>query len=543
MAKIEKASLPHVFSAFAINSNAKAFDYAKSYLCDLCNQSFKADWCMNANPFFPWILRGSYVICPYCGQRHHKQICYTKKNDYVPYKMKLKLTTYKNKIVFQMNYFAFCFLNKDFTYDTYCAKELFVFDINKKQSHFEKYIEKNTEEINFTKIEITDDNATEILKNSALSFLNQASYAYKNESVMHIFRSLRANIESMLKDKCKRKIPSLYVNTRGLADGILVKAIISFARRIKDITAPNHSRSTTFPSSTPLKFFSLSDKFSRKELHHIYNSIINGIDEITSVIQQFALPNAAAVRKIIQEESEEAIPLKHFFQIFQNYDLALRAYHTSKSMCYMNIKDVSISLKRLHAVYEEKALVTLLEDKSHRYDARDILSLVRRLNDTFFDLLLVRKVRIRDLHDWLVKQYNQQVEIEMQDKNKEIIATHINKKLKVPADIIENFTRTIDGFSFTIPTESIDLLIAGQALRNCIGTYDRRMLNKSCYVVLVKNEAGNILAGIEVVESRIVQAEISHHTPLYKNKELNQAVIEWSKRTSLCISTQKIAAA
>lgn len=227
MSKIEKASLPHVFSAFAINSNAKAFDYAKSYLCDLCNQSFKADWCIRASPFNTWILRGSYVICPYCGQRHHKQICYTKKNEYVPYKMKLKLTTYKNKIVFQINYFAFCFSKKEFIYDTYSGKELFIFEINKKQSHFEKYIKNNKEEINFTKIEITDSNATEILKNSALSYLNQASYAYKNESIKHIFRSLRTNIESMLRGKYKRKIPSLYVNTRGLADCILVKAIIS----------------------------------------------------------------------------------------------------------------------------------------------------------------------------------------------------------------------------------------------------------------------------------------------------------------------------
>lgn len=547
MPTILKSTLPHVFSGFAVSRNKKKlFDESKTYLCDYCNQTYSVNWCIRANPRNHWICRGKYVTCPHCGKRHGKHIRYTSKNEFVPYKMDLKLTVCKTKVILQADYFAFCFLNEEFSLNDYRAREFFSFDLFKNRTQFEKFIWQNNQELSFATIEITTDSAGIILKNSALYYLNRASFAYKDTSVDKIMRKLQTTLETMLQQKQGTKVPSLWVNTAGLPDGVLVKALISFALRVKDITAPNLNRYSEFPSGCPLQFTNVPIEFPIRQVRETVRNLLDGTDEITAVTRAFALPNTAVVRNIIENKSTEAILLKRFFSIFENYDLALRAYSSYKNnraISYMPPNQLIPPLRRLLTVYDEKTLAAFLENKFKRCPIRDTLTLTLQLSDLFFSLLYARKVRMRDLHEWLVKKYNQQTEIMLQERHNKEISQHINKPLKTPTPITEQLTMKVNDFFFSLPTESLDLLKAGQALCNCVGTYNEKIREGRCYVVLVKNSVGRVLASLEIANSEIIQAEKSHHEPLHKDIKLNQAVVEWSKRTELHIKTKAISIA
>lgn len=554
MATIIKADFPHVFSAFATDSSIsdiRYFNNRKTYFCNYCSQTFTVDWHIRAHPSTPYICRGKTVFCPYCGYLHEKQICYMQRNLSIPYKIELILYIYKEKIALQATYGSISFKSKEFSYDIYQGKEIFTFDIVKSYSKFEKFMWTN-EKVNYTSSEITTDTANEIIKHSALYYLNHESFAFKDSSIKKIFRTLQLELQNKLFKKHGEKIHSLRINMEGLPNGALLTALLNFARRVKNIDAPNFTVKTPLPPSAPFTFFEFLIDFSESIVRKAAQALLSGKDDITAVVKALDLRNSFSIRKIIEDNPANAIILSKVFSVFTNYDFAMRAYCIymyNHNIKYLSISKVVSSLKKLRPFYSEKSLVDLLEDKHSSYQAGDVVSLTYRLKKSYFDLLREKKLRIRDLHNWLVKNYNLQEQRIMELKRQRNMETrmkriqmHVSKMLHVSDAIVKQLTLSINSFKFELPKETIDLLKAGQVLGNCVGMYDEKIEKGHCVVVLVSDDSG-IKASLEIKDNSIVQAEISHHRPPSADPAINQAIVNWSKQTGLSINTTAISIA
>lgn len=562
MPAITKIHLPHIFSAFAVplENKKNRFSMGKMYLCDFCNQTFSVNWHIRANPYSPWICRGRFVICPYCGHQHEKNICYTSYKQYVPYHMDLKLTVCKTKATLQADYHAFCFADHNFTLDDYRARECFHFDTDTFKSIYEKLIWQDDKTLNYASTALNTDNAEKVLKHSALCYLNQRSFAYKNAAVQNIFRTLQTALETMLRKK-HGKVPSLWVNTHGLPDGILVKSLISFARRIQDTTALNLTRHSSFQKAAPLQFTKAPAYFTSKQIKIFTSAILSQKDPITAAIQAFNLPNKAAIREIIKNEIMDGSILKKILAIFSNYDIALRIYHVYKDIPNFhydnNCENFLSPIRILHNFYTEKTLAAFFEDRLQTHHISDALMLFRQYQKDIFNTLSERKISIRELHKSFIRKENRRIEMQRiehrqnhqhiealeQKKYEELIARHMNKDLNLPA-FAPKLTMQVDGYSFSFPRKSLELLIAGKALYNCIGYggYEEKIQENKSHLVFVKNAADEIVAALEISNYRIVQAEHFHHEPLYREPSLNQAVVNWCKHTGVYIRTQAICA-
>lgn len=174
---------------------------------------------------------------------------------------------------------------------------------------------------------------------------------------------------------------------------------------------------------------------------------------------------------------------------------------------------------------EAAAMRAVLSSDSY-YEMRDAANMYFGLNRQQRKEFWSMKIKARDVHDTLMA---------------------LNKKSRIENIPVQNGKRydalagTVDGYEFSLPKETHELVDVGTILHNCVATYANRVVGGETAIVTVKKD-NKLLACIEVVPkfkagrfNEIHQAKIFGNDRASRDAELNNAIIDWADKTNLFI--------
>jgi DNA-directed RNA polymerase subunit RPC12/RpoP len=528
----EQVHSKNLFSAFRADRNLKATGPSENeYYCHECGQQFAAYWSLRANRFNSWIPRGSFVVCPYCGHRHERKILTVDTGEFAPFSLAIKLYAFKSKVILTVDYAAQAFAGQNFRLASEQGKETFTFDFSAHTAHFQKTVrnyfrnDKPYEKIAYAAI--NEFTIGEIAKNSILRHLNACSYLYEDKNVSNLLKALYKTMKSRLQAEYGQ-VTDLYVNTRGLCDGLFLRALFNYAYKTRQEKAI--ARTDRIECREKLLWLNTHDLPSATKREITARQSI-GADTVTAAAVAAGLPDKKALRQIIAAGGNIAL-LRRAVAAFENFDYALRFYRALEAKGYACAADMGRFAKYARKIYDDKEIVAFCEnaDRAVCALAKDILRLYSKLEKGRRRQLLREKVRIGKLHDWLVKEYNAQKDDKLP-----------NIQLSVPKHIARRLAMQLDQIKFFLPNTSKDLLQAGRELHNCVATYADRINRRKAAIVLMADEKGKLIACINVAEKTIVEAKLPGNRPVSTDRTVNKVILDWSQKAGLEINTNDVA--
>lgn len=130
-------------------------------------------------------------------------------------------------------------------------------------------------------------------------------------------------------------------------------------------------------------------------------------------------------------------------------------------------------------------------------------------------------IKARDLHDKLSELLYKQ--------NFEDVALPVSEKLEA----------TIEDLHFFNPANAAVLHVAGQKLKNCVGSYKSRVLEDKCSIVLVENTENRLVACIEIGKDKMGAFRDVRQSKLYanacslKDPVINEKILKWMQKNKL----------
>lgn len=518
MKKVAELKIDKMFTALE-----NQFDHGHyQYECKGCHQRFATDWNIYANRMFPYQPRGSYVVCPYCKEIHRDMVGYGKANEYIPYKVTLKVITFKNAVELRVSYEGLAF-TKNLFKRTFCdGKEIFRFDLKSGKSTFHVKLTKG-KKVEWTVYPIEEGYIQAIERGSILRYFRRNCLANKThrKGLIGVLRLVREYITNQLEKREKKRLETLYINGLGHDSGMFLLPLFNFANRIENPNGKNYERGRKFKSYiTRLYTVEADSIFPKDWVSLLYERMEKGEDEVTALVRSMGLPDRAEVRKLVGEDYHCIGNLKKALALCENFHHGIRLHEAIE----VN-ENTTDFLEILKGMYGEERMVRFAEHKME-YNFKDCRMLYFQLNEENRERLLREKVRSRDLHDWLSMVHKKQ--------------KHKNHPLNVPEHIRRRLCMQKDSLQFMVPKESFELLEMGHKLHNCVAGYGERMREGKVCIVAVTDDKGKYLACLEIMGDRIVQAKIDQNKGVKVNAKINQSILEWAKKANLKVETRDI---
>lgn len=528
MRKLEKVRIKKLFSGYANKLDGSGVQY----ICESCNQSFSSSWSIRANPINPWVARGSYAYCSYCGKLHcDKEIQYVKTGEETPYEMELTSYEYKDKVVLKVKYCAFRFTDL-YTLKTNDGSEVFTFDFASNTASFTKEVHFDGKPVESITIPLDIKLINEVLSNSVLRFIHNYSYALKDfrSSLIALMRSIREAVTVKIEQTKEVKIGSTYINALGAESGMLLIPMLNLANKMKDITCENLNAGYKTKTPAVLPTFPLWAKIKTDWVDRYCESIKNGTDHITGLIKAVGLPDKDYVRKMVKEDAYNVIYLKAAYEYFEDNNLIARFAESFKKLVNTRYATTPRTILdfvgvMLTTVYEPQDIVYITE-KAKEFHFTDWINLYAQLNDKNKEIFRTNRLKLRDIHDWMSIEHKKQ--------------KHENITFNTPDHIVKRLSMQYDRMKFFLPKESVELLKAGHTLKNCVASYANRVKNGSQYIVIVGDEKGKYTACLRVIDNCLVEAKINQNKPVANDALINQTVIDWALRSNLKIDTSDV---
>lgn len=517
MKKLAEIKLKNMFTAYG----SEISDGHVQYVCWSCFQRFVTDWNIRANNMNPWVARGSFVRCPYCGQLHDKFIGYGSLKEYIPYIIKLKVIAYKAAIELKVEYEANAFT--DLFQRKWCkGKETFRINFT-GESYFKKEVFFNSEEMESAVYPINQEFYSAIVNGSILRFLKHGSLALQTHrtELTHAVRVIRETVTKSLKTRFKDDLTSLYVNASSERSGMFLVPILSMVARIQKPEGKNIEPYTKFENKlTTLFMWKKSDDMPENWLELMLQYMNEGEDETGSILKIVGLPNKDGIRNMVKENIHSINNIKAALRICRNYDYAVRLAQA------INISVTREEfLKEMLPIYREDGIVRMAE-RAKKFNLDDCARLYKLLNEENKGVVRAKGVRLRDLHDWMSLRHKTQ--------------DHKNQMFNVPEHVVRRLSMQMSGLSFSMPSESLELVKIGHDLHNCVASYSEDMLNNKSWIVVITNGEGKRLACLEIKQDTVVQAKINGNIGVRENREINGVVMQWVKKAKLAVKTEDI---
>lgn len=523
---IAKVDIETMFSTYICTEQDWYGGREQSIYCTACGQEFRAIWRQTGfMGYGSW--DGARMYCPKCGKIHSSignEFCYAGKKENVPLSMRLRLDEFKDHICFTV-------LGEDLiagingSYWTKVNyKEVFRFDIKKRKTTFKRGHGGCNDDMRSHEFEMELGNPLdrEIFTQSSLRFLcAHESISTKQSDIKKILKELRELVVKKLSKSMGHKIKSMYVSS-GSDFGMALLPIFNIAYRIVYTDLPNLTQEWRSDRAGALGIPMMKESdFDLEKMRRVP-------DSVSGLLEKGKLPNQRIFRRIIQERPFDLMIVVSLYKTFKDVNNFTAAYEKTKSWRDGNqkidMKDLCNGLKELKKFYGDKDLLRLLnlEDKKggcYPSQLRDIFNMYSNIGDAPRRELKRNPVRIRDLHDWLVKKNKEERHPSCRFDNTE----PIRRRLSMQTDLI----------NFFIPNHSDDLEYAGNNLHNCVGTYIKQVRDGQTHIVLIADDYGKLMACIEVNNGKIVQAKLNRNSPVKNDAKINAEVIEWAEKVGL----------
>ena len=527
MTFVAELEIPHMFTAYSedlgyLKNNLHHYQY----YCEKCEQLFSAAW-GKISGAINYYERGANFKCPYCERAHGNHVAYINRHKLVPDKVRIAVKEFKKVITLEIYCNAFKFTNYLEIIET-SYNEVFRFDISKQTTTFSNYLYGQKQET----IELGNPFQLEIFSKSILRHFKSHSLANSEQKkdITRVLKTLRETVHQKLEKHLKYRISSMFVSP-GATHGSFLLPVFNMAYRLMFPDVPN------LPSQ-----YREDDSYVRKQLweanmlkslgymDRVIAMTRNKTDFITALTEVYKLPNKPLVRKILTNDPFTVNILNTVFSICSNYDYAIQIFDAL-------VKDLETGINRwdqegmikffaaMKPIYGESGIVRLIT-KAKESQTYDCIRLYEQLSEINKKALIIEKVRLRDIHDWMSLRHKKQ--------------THKNLKFSVPEHIVKRLSMQSNRLKFFLPAESMQLLEAGHALHNCVASYGKNMKDNQLWVVLVADDNGKLVACLEIKGNELVQAKLDQNKCVSCDKELNTAIIAWAKDANIKIKTSDV---
>jgi hypothetical protein len=176
-------------------------------------------------------------------------------------------------------------------------------------------------------------------------------------------------------------------------------------------------------------------------------------------------------------------------------------------------------------IYGESGVVQIVETIADK-NLWDCVQLYGQLSQENREAIIIDRVKVKELHDWMAKKHRRQ--------------QHKNLQFNVPDHIVKRLSMQSNRLKFFLPKESIELLEAGAELHNCVASYGTAMKDNSKWIVLVADDGGRLAACLEIQGKALVQAKMDKNKPVAIDSKLNAEVVVWAKEANLEIKTRDV---
>lgn len=510
-----------LFSAYM--NQLKGQEY--QYLCESCQQRFSALWNLRASAMNPWVSRGSFARCPYCGTHHDKHVCVGGNGEFMPYKLHLTLQESKDALTVINRYKAFCFTGR-YSTDACTGKEVFRFDVKKLTATFTHFPDADhpTQAASF---DISSPFDRRLLDQSVLRFVGSNSLirSAAGGQIVAFMKLLRESVLAKYRRKYGHKpVETLYFPYTGTAFGLFLLPLQNIAYRMvySDLKGnilrsyeESHWPEQEHPSS-------IYDRITPELFQKVNLLRQKGIGTPRALLQAAELPETATNQRILSQDIYSYGKLIAAHSLVKNHDLANRLF---LSLPPKMDRATETFLRFIGKEYGESGMVRMTENP-HKYILSDCIRLYGLLTEENRKTIHHRTTRLRDLHDHMSLTHKKQ--------------QNPLYNFTVPQHIVSRLAMQTDRLRFYLPQDSMELLEAGHSLHNCVASYGKAVHDKEKMIVLIAADNGSLTGCLEIRENSIVQAKCDRNKSVYTDERLNLAVIEWAKKANLAIATTDI---
>jgi hypothetical protein len=456
-------------------------------------------------------------------------VVYIKRKEVAPNKIRLSVKEYNDVVTLEV-YSETVYFPDYLSLFKGKHKETFRFDLSKRSILFKKFSSSGCQSEEF---EIGNPFQLDLFEQSILGFFKPNSLANSNQGkeLNHILKVLRETVHKKLEKRLGHKISSMYVSP-GQYHGTFLLPILNIAYRVICPDAPNlperyRENENSIKSFWMYKGFNEDVSYMEKVI-----ALRRKKSFIPAMISVNNLPDTPFIRRALRNDPFDINLLKMAFRLCKNYDYAVRMFEGLKiisSEPYHTITKEAISFLRfIKVLYKDTGedSITRMVEEYRGLQLFDCANLYRQLNKENRRALKTESVKLRDLHDWMSIMHKKQ--------------THKNLNFDVPEHIVKRLSMQTGRLSFFLPEESMQLLIAGHELHNCVASYGAAMKNNQKWIVLVADDKGKLAACLEIKEKELVQAKLDRNKPVSSNVELNKAIVAWAKEAKIKINTSDI---
>jgi len=479
--------------------------------CTACGHEFKSLWKRTGYMGYG-SFDGKERYCPKCREsilEWENEICHVQRHDSAPLNMYIRLEEFQHHLTLTVagNEIK---ENSDSKAGEYWHEQLyretFRFDIKKRQTFFKQ---KGSEAV-----ELGNPLKTEVFNLSILRYLfaHKTITPYRAE-INKLLKILRERVVKKLSERVVHPVSSMYISP-GSQYGSMLLPLFNIAYRIIGIDMPNLTeawRTGILDYRNSLITLLSVDEYDIPKMR-------KAPDSITALLQMANLPDTRKIRHVVHDKPMNFMMIGKLHRIFKDQNNLLTAYEKVKKWeddaTKMSMYSLVTGLSWYEGIYNERDLVKLI-DEDHQ-SLRDIFRM-QSTNGTEWKTEIKRdRIRIRDLHDWLVEKQRLERNPVCRFKNTE----PIRKRLSMQTDLI----------NFFIPNHSEDLVYVGKTLHNCVGTYVKRVRDGGTHIVLVADDCGKLIACIEVMGGKIIQAKLNRNKPVSDDAKINAEIIEWAEK-------------
>ena len=480
---------------------------------------------------------GDYkVTCPVCNGKSSNTnktwpISFDDPHKYTPTETRVMLYELKNgyqiKAVSKANKFVSWWGKEVYTASSVKLTEFITFDVSKRKTTYK--LKQGRTVIKEHELGSFYDNT--LIENSMLLHINcrnGSRYQLKNFGSMMTI--LREGISRKFKKLHGYKLGNIYTrkNTTPLF-GKIVPPIMFIAFRL------------LFPDIKDMPANILGDKIvqvidnpdnklaqSRNEFSKLFDNvdIIRKADNsIDGIIEAVGLPKTALIRHTVSKHPFHAPILSAIYKRIpkadvsvQLFDIILHKYSYSKTFITETISLMN-SFIMLRPVTSIKAF--LLNNDWARI--RDIVGMSTEYKGDKSELY---SMKLDSVHDWLTEKIYEQ--------------NHPDYSLNIPEPIKKRLEMQKDSLKFFLPDTAYELRAGGKEFHNCVYRYAKEASNAMCCIAFMADDKGKLVACLEIREGKLVQAKLKYNNPVFNDININNAIIDWCKKSGLEIATTDI---
>lgn len=529
------------------------------YHCAHCHTEFRVSHILRPYMSYYENFGDNYVTCPSCGHRYvsypnFSEIGYIPEmeqdmgNAMMPVEMTLAL--YETRFGYTLRAREQVIM-MDAAERTVIRNQVeeFRFDVKKRTAHWALYL--NGHRYCLMKQDFGNPFNDRFYTVSQLTEIHFRSMAFRDlqqgkgvqtdwelkQKITGLLRDLREGIQKKWKRIHGYNLGSLFVPA-GTTYGALLFPLMNIAWRLSYPDAKNLPREFS-GTYTTIHGFKTSHMLEEKdaEVYTDFAAVRAAKGSIPAVIAGFGLPDTPLIRRTLQQDIFAASELRHVFRIVDNQDY-VRDIMERMGWVYQGGRLIGDNA----LYYSREFVYNALDQLSDSWSAVDVMRVVRGiksakdLHDTLHmlrklsadELQKARRVRTRELHDWLVDKM-----VEIRERGFE---------LPCPESVKRRLQMQLDSGSLKtfLPKHSHELDRVSAEFHNCVKTYSRRVLAKECNIVLMTDDKGKLLACLEVRDGALVQAKLRYNRQVALDGAVNSAVYDWCQRAGLEVKTRDV---